>query len=180
VEEERFAPWLGLTSLGVALVIFLVKLTSFYVVPPRSEAMNLLPYARLSEELTQRGLGKAQFVTLSPRDAGNLAISLPDARALSLSARIEPPPPDSIADRPCVILWGGEYSVPPAPSPPANPSPARFLKLLGLAGSAAEAEEVAVDWTKPLIGAERRSVWHLLRGESVEAVCRRVAAKGLL
>jgi hypothetical protein len=32
-------------------------------------------------------------VTHSPRDAGNLEIYMPEARALSLSARIEPPPP---------------------------------------------------------------------------------------
>jgi hypothetical protein len=42
-------------------------------VPGGSEATNLLPYARLADELTRRGLGTAQFVTLSPRDAGNLA-----------------------------------------------------------------------------------------------------------
>ena len=133
-------------SLAIALVIFLLKLGSFYVIPPASEATNLLPYDRLAEELTQRGLGNAQFVTLSPRDAGNLAVALPEARALSLSARIEPPPPDPIPDRPCVLLWGGEYSVPPAPSPPANPSPARFLKLLGVAASAGDAEDIEVDW----------------------------------
>jgi hypothetical protein len=84
---------------AVALVIFFVKLGSFYVVPGSSEATNLLPYARLADELTRRGLGTAQFVTLSPRDAGNLAIYLPEARELSPSARIEPPPPD-----PCPIV----------------------------------------------------------------------------
>ena len=161
-------------------VIFLLKLGSFYVVPPASEATNLLPYDRLAEELRQRGLGNAQFVTLSPRDAGNIAVALPEARALSLSARIEPPPPDPMPDRPCVILWGGEFSVPPAPSPPANPSPARFLKLLGVAANADDAEDIEVDWRKPLIGAQRRSVWHVLRGENVEAACRKVAAKGML
>ena len=180
VEEERFAPRLGLVSLAVALVIFLIKLGSFYVVPPGSEANNLLPYARLADELTRRGLGAAQFVTLSPRDAGNLAIYLPDGRALSLSARIEPPPPDLIGHRPCVLLWGGEFSVPPESPPPANPSPSKLLKPLGIAASAEEAEGIAVDWPKPLIGAERRSVWHFLRGTGVEAACRRVAAKGML
>ena len=75
-------------------------------IPPASEATNLLPYDKLAEELTQRGLGNAQFVTLSPRDAGNLAVALPEARALSLSARIEPPPPDPIPDRPCAALVG--------------------------------------------------------------------------
>jgi 4-amino-4-deoxy-L-arabinose transferase-like glycosyltransferase len=180
VNEERFAPRLAITSLAFALVIFLLKLGSFYVIPPASEATNLLPYDRLAEELTRRGLGKAQFVTLSPRDAGNLAVALPEARALSLSARIEPPPPDSVPDRPCVLLWGGEYSVPPAPLPPANPSPARFLKLLGVAASAGDAEGIDVEWRKPLIGAQRRSVWHLLRGDDIDAACRKVAAEGVL
>jgi hypothetical protein len=180
VNQERFASRLAITSLAIALVIFLLKLGSFYVIPPASEATNLLPYDRLAEELSRRGLGKAQFVTLSPRDAGNLAVALPEARALSLSARIEPPPPDPIPDRACVLLWGGEYSVPPAPSPPTNPSPARFLKLLGVAASASDAEDIQVEWRKPLIGAERRSVWHLLRGENIEAACRKVAAKGVL
>jgi len=158
VDCERFAPRLGFAS----------------------EATNLLPYARLAGELTRRGLSTAQFVTLSPRDAGNLAIYLPNARALSLSARIEPPPPDPIANRPCVLLWGGESSVPPEPPPPANPSPSKLLKQLSLAASVEDAEDVPVDWPKPLIGPQRRSVWHLLRGESVEAACRRVAVKGML
>jgi len=180
VTEERFAPRLATTSLAIALVIFLVKLGSFYVIPPASEATNLLPYDRLAEDLSQRGLGNAQFVTLSPRDAGNIAVALPEARALSLSARIEPPAVDPMPDRPCVFLCGGEYSVPPAPPPAANPSPARFLKLLGVAASAGDAEDIEVDWRKPLIGAQRRSVWHVLRGEKVEAACRKVAAKGVL
>jgi hypothetical protein len=120
------------------------------------------------------------MLTTSPRDASNLAIYLPNARALSLSARIEPPPPDSLSNRPCVLLWGGEYSAPPEPAPPANPSPNRLLKQLGIAASAENAEDILVDWRKPLIGPQRRSVWHLLRGESVEAACRRVAVKGML
>ena len=75
VNEERFAPRLAFTSLAFALVIFLLKLGSFYCRAASSEATNLLPLRRLAEELTQRGLGKAQFVTLSPRDAGNLAVA---------------------------------------------------------------------------------------------------------
>jgi hypothetical protein len=180
VEEQRFGQRLAIVSLAVALVIFFVKLASFYVVPGSSEANNLLPYARLADELTKRGLGTAQFVTLSPRDAGNLAIYLPEARALSLSARIEPPPADPIADRPCVLLWGGEYSVPPAAPPEPNPSPGKLLKPLGLGGSAGQAEEVAVNWPKPLIGAQRRSVWHLLRGNNIDTICGQVAKKGML
>jgi hypothetical protein len=120
VEEQRFAQRLAIVSLAVALIIFLVKLGSFYVVPGSSEANNLLPYARLADALTRRGLGNAQFVTLSPRDAGNLTIYLPEARALSLSARIDPPPPDPVPNRPCLLLWGGEYSVPPARPPGPN------------------------------------------------------------
>ena len=150
------------------------------MVPGGSEATNLLPYARLADELTRRGLGSAQFVTLSPRDAGNLAIYLPEARALSLSARIEPPPPDPVPDRPCVLLWGGENSVPPAVPPEPNPSPGKLLKPLGVGQSTKGAEDVVVDWPKPLIGAQRRSVWHLLRGDNIDAICRRVAKKGML
>jgi hypothetical protein len=54
------------------------------------------------------------------------------------------------------------------------------LKPLGLGGSAGQAENVAVDWPKPLIGAQRRSVWHLLRGANIDAMCRLVAKKGML
>jgi hypothetical protein len=46
VEEHRFAQRLAIISFGLALVIFLVKHASFYVVPGRSEANNLLSYAR--------------------------------------------------------------------------------------------------------------------------------------
>jgi hypothetical protein len=67
VNAERFASALALTSLIAACAIFIVKLASFFIVPPGSEATNLVPYAALAEELTQRGLGSAQFVTLSPR-----------------------------------------------------------------------------------------------------------------
>jgi hypothetical protein len=180
IEEQRFGQRLAIISLAVALVIFFVKLASFYVVPGSSEANNLLPYARLADEITKRGLGTAQFVTLSPRDAGNLAIYLPEARALSLSARIEPPPADPVSDRPCVLLWGGEYSVPPAAPPEPNPSPSKLLRPLGVGRSAGGTEDVAVDWPKPLFGAQRRSVWHLLRGDNIDTICRRVAAKGML
>jgi cytochrome bd-type quinol oxidase subunit 2 len=55
VNDARFAPRLALTSLTIALVIFLLKLGSFYLVPPASEATNLLPYGRLAEALTRRG-----------------------------------------------------------------------------------------------------------------------------
>ena len=92
--EERFAPRLWPHFAHRRPRHLPAQAWKLLCLPPRSEATNLLPYARLAEELTQRGLGNAQFVTLSPRDAGNLAIALPEARALSLSARIEPPPPD--------------------------------------------------------------------------------------
>jgi 4-amino-4-deoxy-L-arabinose transferase-like glycosyltransferase len=176
VTPERFADTLAAIALIAAGAIFLVKLASFTIVPPRSEATNLMPYARLAEMLTERGLGAAQFVTLSPRDAGNLAIYLPQARALSLSARLEPPPPDPRPDRPCVVLWGGETFIPPAPPPTATRGADRFLKLLGIAADAGPVEEVVVEWRQPLLGAERRSVWRLLRGSAVEAKCRRIAA----
>ena len=123
VEEQRFGQRLAIVSLAVALVIFFVKLASFYVVPGGLEATNLLPYARLADELTRRGLGTAQFVTLSPRDAGNLAIYLPEARALSLSARIEPPPPYPVRSSPCVFLGGGENRVAASAPPHRDLSP---------------------------------------------------------
>lgn len=78
--------------------------------PPSSEATNPFPYAQLADELTQRGLGTAQFVTLSPRDAGNLVIYLRNARALSLNARIEPPPPDRVFNRPCVLIYAATHA----------------------------------------------------------------------
>ncbi len=71
-----------------------------------------------------------------------------------------------------LMLWA---AAPPEP----NPSPGKLLKPLGVGGNAG-AEEVAVDWPKPLIGAQRRSVWHLLRGDNIDAICRCVAAKGML
>jgi hypothetical protein len=79
-----------------------------------------------------------------------------------------------------VLLWGGEYSVPPAAAPEPDPSPSKFLRPLGLGQSAKDAEDVAVDWPKPLIGAQRRSVWHLLRGDTIDTICRKVAKKGML
>jgi len=176
---DQFAPRLGYASLAIAIIIFLLKLGSFYVQPHHSGGQSFLPYARLGDQLTRRGLGTSQFVTLSPRDAGNLAIYLPSARALSVSARIEPPPPDPVSNRPCVLFWGGEYSVPPEPLPPGDPSPDKLLKPLGIAGRAKDAEDIIVYWRKPLVGPQRRSAWHFLRGADVEAVCRRVAAKGI-
>ena len=180
VDPERFAPRLALTSLVAALAIFVIKLGSFYVVPPRLEATNLIPYARLAEELDRRGLGQAQFVTHSPRDAGNLEIYLPGARALSLSARLEPPPADAVTDRPCVLLWSLEPYAPPDPPPAVPRGVTQFLRLLEDKTVEPTREEVAIDWEAPLIGARRRSLWYLLRGEDVEATCRKLAATGVL
>jgi 4-amino-4-deoxy-L-arabinose transferase-like glycosyltransferase len=179
VEVEPFARVLGAFALVASLAIFAIKLASFYVVPPSAEPTNLLPYARLAEVLDDRGLGAAQFITLSRSDAGNLNIYLPKARALSLSARIEPPTRDPIANRACVLVWGGESFVPPE-TPPASIAAGRFLKLLGLNGQEKLAEPVVVEWNKPLIGVQRRSIWYLLRGTSVESICRRLKVTGLL
>ena len=88
VRVESFGLRLVVTSLIAALAIFIIKLASFTIVPDGAEATILLPYSRLAQELEARGLGMAQFVTLSPRDAGNLTIYLPQARALCLSARL--------------------------------------------------------------------------------------------
>jgi hypothetical protein len=130
VNGARFARILAGISVVAALDLFAIKLASFYVVPEVAPATQLLPYARLAEALEARGLGAAQFVTLSPRDAGNLAVYLPEARALSPSARVEPPPPDPMSGRICVLLWGGETSVPPAL--PRASSPTRLLHALGV------------------------------------------------
>jgi len=180
VNPACFAPRLAVTSVIAAVAIFIIKLGSFYVVPPGLEATNLIPYERFAEELTRRGLGHAQFVTHSPRDAGNLEIYMPDARALSLSARIEPPPPDPSPARPCVLVWSLEPYAPPEPPPAMPRGVTRFLRLLKDKALSPTREEVAVDWQTPVIGARRRSLWYLLRGDDVEATCRKLAATGVL
>lgn len=189
VRPEAFARALTSISLVAAVAAFVIKLGSFYVVPGRTGATHLIPYARLAEALSARGLGEAQFVTLSPRDAGNLIVYLPKARALSPSARIEPPPPDKGSGRPCVLLWGGETSVPPGAPQPLSPkraldprlvSPKRLLDPLGVALDPDAIEDLTVDWRAPLIGKTRKSVWHLLRGGAAEDACRRFAVIGRL
>jgi len=55
---------------------------------------------------------------------------MPDARGLSLSARIEPPPSDPIPGRPCVLVWSLEPYAPPEPPPPVPRGVTRFLRLL--------------------------------------------------
>ena len=180
VDQGRFARALALVSLATALAVFVIKLASFYVVPARMPSTHLLPYARLAEALSARGLGEAQFVTVSPRDAGNLIMYLPAARALSPSARIEPAPADPIAgERPCVFLWGGETSVPPQ-GPRASPPPSKLFRPLGVIPDTGAIEDVAVDWQTPLIGKTRRSVWHVMRSGAVEDACRRFAVIGRL
>jgi hypothetical protein len=67
VDPICFAPRLAVTSVIAAVAIFIVKLGSFYVVPPGLEAANLIPYERLAEDLMRRGLGQARFVT-PPRE----------------------------------------------------------------------------------------------------------------
>jgi hypothetical protein len=41
-------------------------------------------------------------------------------------------------------------------------------------------EEIAIDWQAPVVGAKRRSLWYLLRGDDVEATWRKLAATGVL
>jgi 4-amino-4-deoxy-L-arabinose transferase-like glycosyltransferase len=175
VEPGRFAGALGLVSIATALLVFVIKLGSFFVLPANVPATQLLPYARLVEALTARGLGQAQFVTQSPRESGNLLMYLPTARVLSPSARIEPPPPDASSGRPCVLLWGDEASLPPKQPRAATPLQ-KFFVALGVTPDLSAVENVAVDWDKPLIGEKRRSAWHLLRGGAAEEACRRFAA----
>ena len=104
---------------------------------------------------------------------------MPKARALSLSARIEPPPPDPIAGRPCVLLWS-ELDEVQHPGKPKRTVANSFLALLGVTADEKAIEDVVVYWGKPLIGVERWSVWHLLRGSGAEPVCKRVAVRGVL
>jgi hypothetical protein len=58
VEPGRFAGALGLVSIATALLVFVIKLGSFFVLPANVPATQLLPYARLVEALTARGLGQ--------------------------------------------------------------------------------------------------------------------------
>jgi hypothetical protein len=119
-------------------------------------------------------------VTHSPRDAGNLEIYMPDARALSLCARIEPPPSDPVPRRPCVLVWSLEPYAPPEPPPAVPRGVTRFLRLLKDKAVNPKREEIAIDWQTPLIGTKRRSLWYLLKGDDVEATCRKLAVTGVL
>jgi 4-amino-4-deoxy-L-arabinose transferase-like glycosyltransferase len=176
VDDRSFAWNLALISLLSALVIFLAKLASFYIVLPGVPTGHLIPYARLAEALNARNLGQAQFVTLSARDAGNLATFLPTARALSPSRRKEPPPADLMRERPCILFWGGDYYVPPKqPKPPAAD---RLLSPLGLRPENHLVVDIQINWDQPLIGETRRSVWHMVSDASAEEACRRFVASG--
>jgi hypothetical protein len=66
VDPACFAPRLALTSVIAAIAIFIIKLGSFYVVPPGLEATSLIPYARLAAALDRRGLGHAQLSRETP------------------------------------------------------------------------------------------------------------------
>jgi 4-amino-4-deoxy-L-arabinose transferase-like glycosyltransferase len=176
MRRGAFSLGLGSLSLLAALTIFVAKLVSFYSVLPGSSAGQNIPYAQLATELANRGFANAQFVTLSTRDAGNLDMYLPQARALSPSRRKEPPPPDPDGSRPCVLLVGDEYYVPPA-----SPKPTRLDRLLsplGLNTDRHPAEAIEVDWRRPLFGESRRSVWHLVLDPASERACKRFVAKG--
>jgi hypothetical protein len=83
---------------------------------------------------------------------------MPDARALSLSARIEPPSLDPMRDRPCVLVWSLEPYAPPEPPPAVPRGVTRFLPLLKDRAVNPTREELAIDWQTPLIGAKRRSL----------------------
>jgi 4-amino-4-deoxy-L-arabinose transferase-like glycosyltransferase len=176
VDSSAFAQRLGLISLLTALIIFIVKLASFYIVPSGVAMAHLLPYKGLAKELDARGFAQAQFVALSAKDAGNLIMYLPQARALSPSRRKEPPPPDPMSGRPCVLLWGGEYSVPP--NPPKSTRPERLLLRLGLDPGNHVAQDIQVEWQQPLIGETRRSVWHLVWDPIAQERCRSYVASG--
>ena len=171
IEHERFASRLALISLAAAAILFLAALAGFAKLPSGTHApAGFIPYKRLAEELTRRGLGNAQFVSNSPRDAGNIVIYMPAARALALSARVEPPPPDPVTQRACVLIWTEAKHKTKAGQ--------RFLMLLGVTSEVNAIEEVVVKGSSPLGAGEGQTTWHLLRSEKAEQACRRVAARG--
>jgi hypothetical protein len=170
-DASRFAPRLAIVSIVAAAILVGIDFVGLAGLAPSTwrGMPRPIPYALLAEELARRGLGQAQFVSNSPRDAGNIIIFMPEARALAASSRLESPPPDPLAERPCVLIWTEARHK--------AESGERFLKLLGIGSESGNSEEVVVNW-KPPFGGAQQTTWHLLRGGKAERACRRVAAKG--
>lgn len=177
VEEKPFAAFTMRTATVVVVVVTIARFWSFQImdgVVPENPT-QLTPYDRLATELRARGLGAAQFVTTDDRDAGNLIVHLPEGRAIALvTQRVEPPPRDAAAQRPCVAIWGGERTR--VPSQPREPRVPEFVQAF-LDQGTGPTEDLLIAWHKPLYGFDRVSLWRILRLPDDAPVCR--MARGL-
>jgi hypothetical protein len=177
VEEKPFATLTMRTATVMVVVATIARFWSFQIIDgvvPENPT-QLTPYDTLAVELSARGLGDAQFVTDEDRDAGNLIVHLPEGRAIALvTQRVEPPPPDTEAERPCVALWGGDRAR--LPARPREPRVPGFVQPFIDAG-AGPVEDLLIPWHKPLYGVDRVSLWRILRLPPDAPVCR--MARGL-
>lgn len=177
VDDVGFARTTFAAALVVTIVAVVVRLWSFHIVDGfwPANTRQRVPYERLAHELTIRGLAAAQFVTSGDRDAGNLMAQLPEARAMSVdSVRIEPPPADSVSERICVVLWGGnDWRVPGKPRPLTTPEALAPI----VAAATGEIEDIVVDWPSPIYGEDRRSIWRIAMLPAETPACR--AARGI-
>jgi len=177
VDDLRFAHSAIFVASVVTIVAIVIRLWSFHIVDGvfPANTRQRVPYEQLAHELALRGLATAQFVTRGDRDAGNLMAQLPEARAVSVdSVRIEPPPADTVLNRACVVLWGGnDWKVPGEPRPLGTPDALAPI----VAGQPDPGEDIVVDWPSPFYGADRRSIWRIVRLPDSAAACR--AARGL-
>jgi hypothetical protein len=177
VDDRPFAEATMRTATVMTIVAVVIRFWSFHVLdgflPENTE--QRIPYAALTEELKARGLGAVQFVTPGERDAGNLIVHLPEARAVALnSLRVEAPPADRLPVRPCVAIWSGSLEgshdrpeLPPLPD-----------SIAALAGSGAgQIGDIFVDWPRPLYGEDRQSVWRVMPLPDDASAC--LAARGL-
>jgi len=79
----------------------------------------------------------------------------------------------------CPGSWWWRCSSSAVAGSPHLRSAPRFLRLLKDKAVNPTREEIAIDWRTPVIGARRRSLWYLLRGDDVEATCRKLAVTGV-
>ena len=162
VDDTEFARITVVVALVVTIVAIVIRVWSFHIVDGifPANSRQRVPYERLADELTFRGLSNAQFITSGDRDAGNLMAQLPNARAISVnSVRVEPPAPDDALRRECVALWGGnDWKLSGEPRPLRTPA-----ALVPIVAAATGAEEdIVVDWPSPFYGEDRRSVWRIV------------------
>lgn len=177
VQDKAFSRATINVALIFALIAVLIRFFSFQVLDsfmPQNR-LQIVPYEELALELAKRGFSEAQFVTTGGRDAGNLMVQLPEARASSVnSLRVEPPPRDALAERPCVAIWGETRGIlPELPKPQPPPS---YLRSLIEEGSG-EINDVLVRWPKLLYGNQRQSLWRYVVLSPETPLCR--YARGL-